>query len=211
MCMRVGVLFFCGGYMTNGWMTKSGLGVGLAFVVGVVVFFLTMQGVRRWGGFGGEALVEAGKRQAGTVEVPVLKGADGEEEKIWKLKDQAGKVVVVNLFATWCGPCREELPELKALAKEYEGRVVFAAMSLDQDGERKGMGREAVLREFVKQEGLGYPVLVPSAESAMWKSASVPIPQTFLYDKKGRMARLVVGSIAGRDVRRSLEELLREP
>ncbi len=185
--------------------------MGLAFVIGVLVFFAVFQAVKQWSGTREEPLDPVDKRHAGEFQAFYFKAVADEPDKIWKLQEQMGKVVVVNLFATWCGPCREELPELKALAREYGPRgVVFAALSLDQEGERTNMTREQVLRQFLQEEAPPFPVLLPAKDSILWKTQEVPIPQTFLYDRHGRNARVIVGSIAGRNVKDSLEKLLKE-
>jgi thiol-disulfide isomerase/thioredoxin len=185
--------------------------MGLAFVIGVLVFFAVFQMVKLWGSPRDEPLDPIDKRHAGSFQAPYFKASADAPDKIWKLQDQAGKVVVVNLFATWCGPCREELPELEALAREYQPRgVVFAMVSLDQDGDHPGKSRDEALREFEKAEAPPFPLLVPAADSILWKTAQVPIPQTFLYDKHSRSARVIVGSISGRNMKASLEELLKE-
>ncbi|HVT80452.1 MAG TPA: TlpA disulfide reductase family protein [Phycisphaerae bacterium] len=185
--------------------------MGLAFVTGVLVFAAVIQIMRRWEGDRPEPLTPAAERKAGELQAPYFAGGEGEAGRVWRLADQKGKVVVVNLFATWCPPCRQELPELKALAKEYGPRgVEFVALSLDQDGEVGKRTRDEVLAEFLQQEAMPMAVLVPARESILWKTQQLPIPQTFLYDREGRSARVIVGSIVGRGMRASLDELLRE-
>ena len=202
---------------------QTSLGIGLAFVVGVLVFFTVFEAVKIFGHPHAEPLIPIEKRQPSSFQARYLPPAGaagttsqtataaGTPERVFNLRDQQGKVVVVNIFATWCAPCRAELPDLKSLAREYAPRgVVFVAMSLDQEGEHPGKSRDEVLQEFVKQEDPPFPVLAPSSDSILWKTANVPIPQTFLYDKHGRNARVIVGGIEKADLRESIEELLKE-
>ena len=72
--------------------------------------------------------------------------------------------MVVNYFATWCGPCMEELPDLRKLAKEYEPKgVVFVAVAIDIDNESKpGVTRDVILKEFAKSSQFPFPILLPS-------------------------------------------------
>ncbi len=118
---------------------------------------------------------------------------------------------MVNCFATWCPPCVAEMPDLVRIAKEYSPRgVVFAGVSIDHDGEQvKGKPREAVLREFVHAHGIPYPVLLPPAQSPLL-NAEFPIPQTYLYDRQGRLSQTILGAIDAPHIRAWLDELLKE-
>jgi len=120
-------------------------------------------------------------------------------------------VVVANYFATWCGPCMEELPDLKELAREYGPKgVVFVAVSLDRGAEDKdGSARDELLRKFTRERAFDWPILLPPDTSWVWR-VDFPIPQTFLYDKQGRLARKMLGGIRGQGIRASLNELLAE-
>jgi len=188
--------------------TRTTLGIGLAFVTGILVFFVVIQVMNRFQGERPEPLTPVAERKPGDFQAHYFKPAGDPE---WRLKDQLGKVVVVNLFATWCGPCREELPELKSLAREYAPKgVVFVSLSLDQDGDVLNRPRAEVLGDFITREDLPFPVLIPAKGSMMWQTGNIPIPQTFLYDKQGRSARTIVGSIEKRGLRSSLDELLKE-
>jgi len=191
---------------------RTGMGMGAAFLIGVATFAAVFA-ILRYFNLGNtyEPLTPLTQRTAGALEMPVLSGAGDTTSVDWSLHDQAGKVVVVNYFATWCGPCMEELPDLIAVAKEFGPRgVVVVAVSLDQDNEReKDTPRETVLRAFAKDKALPFPILVPPADSILWKS-SMPIPQTYLYDRQGRRARTILGGFDTKNLRASLEELLKE-
>ena len=68
-----------------------------------------------------------------------------------------GKVVVLNFWATWCGPCREEIPEMIQLQSEFKDRFQVVGASEDDDPPEKVM-------QFVKKEGMNYPVFMASSE-----------------------------------------------
>ncbi|MFQ6674350.1 MAG: TlpA family protein disulfide reductase, partial [Fidelibacterota bacterium] len=77
-----------------------------------------------------------------------LKGTNGT---VISLSDFQGKVVIVNFWATWCAPCREEIPGFVKLQERYRDDVVIVGISMDQDGPR-------VVPPFVEKFGINYPV-----------------------------------------------------
>lgn len=111
--------------------------------------------------------------------------------KTLKLKDYEGKVLVLNLWATWCGPCRKEIPEMIQLHKDYKGRgVEFIGLTIEDD---RGNTPEAV-KEFAEQFKISYPVAW--ADQKLWVSLLSPnygIPQTYVLTKDGRVLKKFVG------------------
>jgi thiol-disulfide isomerase/thioredoxin len=114
---------------------------------------------------------------------------DGKSEKLSRLlanrKDQ-GKVVAINFWATWCAPCRREIPVLTALDREYRGRgVEIIGLSVESPDEA---------RELVKAFGEQYSILYPLgfASTEMYQVFSGPggpeiIPQTFVFGRNGEL------------------------
>ncbi len=105
-----------------------------------------------------------------------------------RLSDLRGQVVVVNLWATWCAPCRIEMPSIENLWRRFrsEGLTVLA-VSLDK-------GADQAVRAFVQEKGLSFPVLMdPQQEvEAMYQTRT--IPTTFVIDKQGLVAARVDGA-----------------
>src|SRR5690242_11577756 len=147
----MGVHFFVMVFMVRSPLRQMAA-VGGAFVAGAVAFFLVLQLVRGDGGVG--EVVPVGGGEAGAVAVGGLEG------KRWVLSDHRGKVVLLNYFATWCGPCREETPELVKIAKDYAGRVEMVAVGLDQ-----GDDRAKLLGDFGREYGMTYPILLPGGSA----------------------------------------------
>lgn len=171
---------------------------GALVVVVAALFVLLLSAVR--GRVGQTAGVESvGKRQAmAEMSLRTLEGG------MWRLSEHRGEVVAVNLWATWCGPCREETPMLVRAAQDLraEGFAVVG-VSLD-DGDR-----EAKVRAFRAQYGVGYPLAFPDAMSQM--SAGLEgIPTTLLIDRQGRVAKTYVGEMRERVLRSDVGELLGE-
>jgi len=108
---------------------------------------------------------------------------DSDEE--FKLSDQWGKIVAIDFWATWCGPCLAVMPEMKALHEKYKDRddVVFITVSLDSD--------EEALRKMMKEKGIEFPVLYSGKawqDSAARAFGVRAIPSSFVIGRDGRFA-----------------------
>jgi thiol-disulfide isomerase/thioredoxin len=94
----------------------------------------------------------------------------------------AGKVVIVNFWATWCPPCREEIPELLELKKEYKDRLEIVGISEDDDPP------ESVVK-FAKQKGMTYPIVMATQELIDAYGGVPALPTSFLIDTQGRVVQ----------------------
>jgi peroxiredoxin len=116
--------------------------------------------------------------------------------KTWTLKEQRGKVVVLNFWATWCPPCRKEMPDLEALYQQFkEQGLVILAIS-DEDAVK--------VRPFIAQHKVTYPILLDPGRKVNELFQIEGIPKTFVYDRNGK---LVAQSIDMRTRRQFLEML----
>lgn len=99
--------------------------------------------------------------------------------KIWTLSKLKGKVVVVNFWATWCPPCRKEMPDLQALADRFksDGLVILAIS--DEDA--------AKVKSFIADHGYRYPILLDPGRKVNGAYAVDGIPKSFIYDRKGKL------------------------
>ena len=117
-----------------------------------------------------------------------LKTIDG---KTIKLSDYAGKVLVVNLWATWCGPCRYEIPHLIEMANDYKGRVEFIGLTNEdpvEDAEK--------VKEFVRNQKINYTVGWTTQEFAlglMLGQVRNSIPQSFVITRDGHVFKRFIG------------------
>jgi peroxiredoxin len=116
--------------------------------------------------------------------------------KTWTLKEQRGKVVVLNFWATWCPPCRKEMPDLESLYQQFkEQGLVILAIS-DEDARK--------VRPFIAQQKVTYPILLDPGRKVNELFQIEGIPKTFVYDRNGK---LVAQSIDMRTRRQFLEML----
>jgi len=107
-----------------------------------------------------------------------LKDLDG---KSVRLSDFKGKVVVLNFWATWCPPCRREIPSFVALQKRYGARgLVIVGVSLDENG-------AAPVKQFASKMGINYPVVMGDAKVTAEYGGIPVVPTTFVIDKKGKI------------------------
>lgn len=121
----------------------------------------------------------------------------------WRLVDHKGKVVLVNLFATWCPPCRAEMPGLVETIGQYQSKGVDAlAISLDESGAK-------VVAPFVTKYKMSFPVGFPGNSPSVADGVS-SIPVTLLIDRSGRLAQTYVGMVNQTELRRDLDALLAE-
>lgn len=102
-----------------------------------------------------------------------------------------GKVVLLNFWATWCGPCRREIPDLIQISKELAPRgVLVVGVALDQ-----GENRTTVVSNFVEKNAMSYLQLIDN-DAFKLKSAFggfQSIPTTFIIDRNGSIAQRIVG------------------
>jgi thiol-disulfide isomerase/thioredoxin len=107
-----------------------------------------------------------------------------------KLSNYSGKVLVVNLWATWCGPCRNETPELVRLYKEYQSQGVEVVALSTEDPVRS----EETVKEFVKEYEVNYPVGWATREVAIaLMRGRTSIPQNFIITRDGRIKKRFIG------------------
>ena len=114
-----------------------------------------------------------------------LKDLDGRQHR---LADYRGKVVLINFWATWCGPCREEMPSIQELKNKLAGRpFVVLAVNLDEP--------ESRIRKFLTQMKLDFPILLdPDRNVAKGWNARI-LPATFIVGPDGRVRYSLVGEM----------------
>jgi peroxiredoxin len=128
-----------------------------------------------------------------------LKDASGAPVK---LSDYRGKVVLLNFWATWCGPCEIEIPWFIEFQRQYKDRdFAVLGLSLDEDGWKS-------VRPFVDREKVNYRVMVTSEEVVQMYGGVDSLPTTFVIDREGRVASSHVGLASKNTYRQEILTLL---
>lgn len=127
-----------------------------------------------------------------------------------RLSDYRGKVVFLNFWATWCGPCRSEMPDIQKLYEEYSAQGEAAEVVI-LGAAAPGMGQEGSWDEiagFMEENGYTYPVLMDTEyEMFSWYGISA-FPTTFMIDKEGYIYGYVPGQMTEDIMRRIIEQTL---
>ncbi len=118
------------------------------------------------------------------------------------LADLRGKPVVLNFWASWCEPCRDEQPAVNTLWQRYQSRgVVFVGINI-QDTPHDALG-------FIRQYGVAYPVVSDPKGAVYIDYGVVGVPETYLVTREGKIKQKLVGPVDPNRLATLLEELLR--
>jgi cytochrome c biogenesis protein CcmG/thiol:disulfide interchange protein DsbE len=148
---------------------------------------------------------------AGLVLAPNASAADkapdyalkaASDGKVQKLADLKGKVVLLDFWATWCPPCREEIPDFVSLQKQY-GKQGLQVVGISVD---KG-GTEGVVK-FMDENKINYPILMSEGATEKAYGGIRAIPTTFLIDRKGNIVKKYIGGTSKETFEKDLKALL---
>ena len=116
---------------------------------------------------------------------------DGEGNQV-KLSDFFGKPIVLNFWASWCPPCKAELPDFEEACKKYDGRVTFLMVNLT-DNQRETVD---IAKSFIQSEGYTFPVYYDTAYEAATVYGVRSIPQTYFISAEGEPVAYATGMIS---------------
>jgi peroxiredoxin len=116
--------------------------------------------------------------------------------KTWSLRELKGKVVLVNFWATWCPPCRKEMPDLNTLYQRFKDQGFVILAISDEEADK--------VKPFIAERNISYPILLDPGRKVNELFQVQGIPKSFVYDREGK---LVAQSIDMRTQRQFLEML----
>ena len=178
-------------------------------IIITVLSILLFTGVVAGGYFGYKKLSEKNPPDAGTLGTGqkgdykdfTVTDVNGKEVK---LSDFGGKPIVINFWASWCGPCRSELPAFDKVAKENEGKVHFLMVNL-LSGET-----ETKVKEFVQKENFSFPLYFDNTGKAADAYNVSGIPVTVFIDAQGKVRKSQVGAMSEIVLKSYVAELLKQ-
>ena len=131
-----------------------------------------------------------------------LKDASGDTVN---LADYKGKVVLVNFWATWCGPCKVEIPWFVEFEKNYKDRdFAVLGISMDDDGWKS-------VRPYIASHKINYRMVIGSEVVSQQFGEIDSLPTSFILDREGRIAANHVGLVDKRDYQNEILKLLDDP
>ncbi|MBI5708614.1 MAG: TlpA family protein disulfide reductase [Armatimonadetes bacterium] len=116
--------------------------------------------------------------------------------KEWTLKSIKGKVVLVNFWATWCPPCRKEMPDMEKIYRRFKDKGLVILAISDEE--------ESKVRPFIEEKGYTFPILLDPGRKANTAFGIQGIPNSFVFDRFGRLQAV---AIDGRSERQLLDLL----
>ena len=128
-----------------------------------------------------------------------LKDSDG---KVVKLSDYKGKVVLLNFWATWCGPCKIEIPWFVEFEQNYRDKgFAVLGVSMDEDG-------WDTVKPYLTANKVNYRVVIGDDMTAQKYGGVESLPTSFIIDKEGRTAVTHIGLVSKKDYKNDIEHLL---
>lgn len=119
------------------------------------------------------------------------------------LDDQRGSVVLVNLWATWCPPCREEMPALQAFYEKYKSHG-FVLIALNQEEALE------IVAPFVEEFRLTFPVWLDLESKAQREFNTMNLPSSYVMDRNGRVRLMWIGGISAKNLEKFVPEIILE-
>lgn len=131
-----------------------------------------------------------------------LKDADG---KAVKLADYNGKVVLLNFWATWCGPCKVEIPWFIDFETQYKDKgFAVVGVAMDEEG-------WDIIKPYIQQKKVNYRVLLGTDQVAQMYGGVESLPTTFILDREGKIATVHVGLVSKSEYQNDINQLLSQP
>lgn len=130
---------------------------------------------------------------------------DGDGNKI-KLSDMQGKPVIVNFWASWCGPCKSEMPDFDEAHKKYKDDICFMMVNLTDNSSET----VETAKSFIKAQGYSFPVYYDTMMEAAMAYGVYSIPATYFIDADGNAIAYAVGAINSATLQQGIDMIYTE-
>jgi thiol-disulfide isomerase/thioredoxin len=120
--------------------------------------------------------------------LPLLEAGQALKHQRAQLSALKGKVVILNFWATWCPPCRAEMPAMERLYKQYKDKgLTILAVDCQES--------QATVEKFVTEQGYSFPIALDASGSVCMRYGANAIPTSYILDKKGQVVSRITGGI----------------
>ena len=137
------------------------------------------------------------------VSAPDFTVYDGEGNEV-HLSDFAGKPIVLNFWASWCGPCKSEMPDFNQAFLDYGGQVHFLMVNMT-DGERETVDSASA---FIAEQGYAFPVFYDTDYDAALTYGAYALPTTYFIDAEGYAVAWAQSALSGESLQKGLDMIL---
>ncbi len=168
-------------------MDKNRMVTGIRLMIAALLVLLTV--------LSGPGSVEAAKK------MPVFSKKNVVDGTVVSSDAYRGKVLLINFWATWCPPCRKEIPYLIKLQEKYQKKgFSVIGISMDEGGKR-------LVKKFVTKLKVNYPVIIGNAKIARGFGGVIGIPVSFVVDREGNLVKRLDGYVSEKVVEKELAKM----
>lgn len=181
--------------------------LGIALLLGIVLYQNSDKGIlslltgeQKPSALGATALAKSGLKPGAAAPSFTLTGLDGKTYQVGGKRD---KPLVVNFWASWCDPCKEEAPDLVRLSDKYKQNLDVYSVNVTM------YDQLAKAKEFVNQYKMTFPILLDEKETAYRKYNGVAFPTNVFIDKNGIIQDVVIGSMSADQLEDKMNNLVK--
>ncbi|MDD4689461.1 MAG: TlpA disulfide reductase family protein [Eubacteriales bacterium] len=120
------------------------------------------------------------------------------------LKEHFGKPIVINFWATWCAPCRTEMPEFNKIYGEYKDEVTFMMVNLT-DGQRDTVAK---VKDFIKKSGYTFPIYYDTEYYAAYAYGVNSVPMSIFINSNGEIVDYYLGTLSEQKLRMYIDKII---